>query len=145
MASFADAVKAWRDKANARVEATFKTAAQSLVTEMLTPVSDGGHMPTRTGFLRSSLVASNADMPKIDPTARPGDEVTGLAYFPDVSQANLVIASTGIKDTLYLGFTASYGKYQEAKHQFVGLAAQRWPTIVNNAAAGVKQAVSRGQ
>lgn len=128
MGSFSASVSAWAAETQRRTEAVFKDSAQRLVKEVLTPVAEGGNMPVKTGFLRSSLRGSTETMPKVgDATATPAE---GMFYAPDFGEIGLTIAGAKLGDTLYLGFTANYAPYVNAKRQFIDLAAQRWPQIV---------------
>ncbi len=63
--SFAAQVSEWAKSEMERSEAVFQTAAQTVANEVRTPVAEGGRMPLKTGNLRRSLMASTADMPRI--------------------------------------------------------------------------------
>lgn len=143
--SFTTEVSEWVAKSKKRTEAVFRGSAQDITEIALLPIAKGGHMPVRTGFLRASGRASTESMPTIDSQANPSDaavakfgKTSGATYSADIGQINLVIAGADLGQTIYIGFTASYAKFQEAKHQFVGLAAQRWAEIVD---VNVKKAI----
>lgn len=139
--SFAAQVASWADKVEGAAEAIFKEAAQAVVEEMQTPVSEGGRMRVDTGFLRNSLMASTAAMPAIVPGKGPAD---GATYGFDMGQVEATIAGADLGQTLYFGYTAGYAAYREygangeAGDAFVRLAVQRWPAIVNQKAAELK-------
>lgn len=131
MASFSAVVGDWCRKVPEAYDVIFRESAQELVEQLNTLV------PVATGFLRASLVASISAMPMI----RAADgQVPG-----DLGEIVLVIAGLEAGDTLYLGYTASYGPYVafgangRPGRPWVDMAAQRWPSIVNEVAARVKQ------
>jgi hypothetical protein len=140
--SFSAAIDAWVRETQARETAVFRDAAQSVVLEMLTPITEGGNMPVRTGYLRASGRASTEALPRIDPAAKPPEDATPNSFAADVGQFSLVIAGASLDQTIYFGFTAAYAQAQENKRRFVGLAAQRWPTIVAESTAKAKAAVA---
>lgn len=117
-----------------RMEATFRGSAQDVARAIVLPRSKGGNMRVLTGFLRASLMASTSQMPSINPSARPPDDVDSERYPEDLSQINLVIAGADLGQSVFLGFTASYARYREYEDGFVRLAAQRWSeTVKDNA------------
>lgn len=133
-------VSDWVNKSKDRVKAVRNESFQRLADIMQTPVSEGGNMPVRTGFLRSSLEASlnGAIPPSVD---HPG---TGT-YDWNPGKVNLVIASAELKDTINLTYTsrtASYVEYGTSRFEgrrFVGLAMQQWQTIVNQVCQEAKK------
>ena len=139
--SFSAAVAAWADKVQGATEAIFKEAAQAVVEEMQTPVSEGGRMRVDTGFLRNSLMASTAAMPPIVKGKVPAE---GASYGFDMGQVEAVIAGAELGQTLYFGYTAAYSLAREfgANGQppdgFVRSAAARWPSIVDEKARELK-------
>ncbi len=141
--SFAAQVSEWAKAEIEREEAIFHEAAQAVANEVRTPVSDGGRMPLKTGNLRRSLMASTADMPTIQ---------EGKTQFQD-SGIELVIAGSQLGETVYLGFQAAYAArmnygfvgtdslgrtYNQTGFGFVDAVAQRWPQIVTQAEAKVR-------
>jgi hypothetical protein len=117
--------------------AVFRESAQRTIEIVQTPVSQGGAMPVKTGFLRASgqALIGDAGLPLVEnpnPDAAPGSLDTFNA-----GAVSLVIANAGIEDTITFAYTANYaifanyGARGHAGHQFVGLGAQRWPQIVD--------------
>jgi hypothetical protein len=129
--SFSGQVSAWVAKSKARVEAVYKESAQRVIAEMQRPVGVGGNMPVDTGFLRASLMAE-LGTPNFGLRDNPG----GKAVY-DAGQVSLIIASAKITDPITAVYTANYAKFVNdgargrAPRQFVGLAAQQWPRIVD--------------
>lgn len=144
--SFAAQVGAWCLGVQEAVEAIFKQSAQRLAHELTDEVTrlvyeqpPSPNYPKRTGFLRASLVASTASMPRLS------IDNPGASSSIDFGQIELVINGTDIGDTIYLGYTAKYGAYVHAgangrpPRPWVSLVAQRWQAIVAEEAANVKQ------
>ena len=115
-----------------RLEAVFKASAQDVAEQITRPVSNGGQMHVRTGFLRASLMASTSAMPLIDRDARPSSDAAEGSYTPNDTDVILAIAGATLGDTIFLGFTASYAGYREALDGFVAMAAQRWQQTVDS-------------
>jgi hypothetical protein len=82
--------------------------------------------------LRASLRASKEEMPSIEPS----NKGNGLPVPYSDTEISLVIAGAEIGDTIFAGYTASYAGFMEfgtsniAPRAFVRLAAEQWPTIV---------------
>lgn len=146
--SFSATISAWAEKVPEAIEAVLRGSAQDLVKEMQAelnrlvydaPPAPSGYV--RTGFLRASLVASTEAMPQLvrDNPGAPvsADEMAGII---------LIINGWDGGGTLYLGYTAAYGAMVHmgangtVPKPWVTLAAQRWPEIVREEAAKVKQA-----
>ena len=125
MANFSASVDGWVSKSQKRIDAVRKESVQRVVNDMQTPVGRGGNMVVDTGFLRSSLMASTATMPRV------GEDEQGSE-----SQITLAIANWDAGQPLYLGYTANYaahvhwGTRGRAARLWVTLAAQRWQQIV---------------
>lgn len=130
--SFSAQVDRWVTQSRRRTEAVFKTATQAMAEEANRPVGQGGRLPLDTGFLRNSFSGSVGSMPS-GPSQR--GESQGRA-----EDIYLVIANARVGETLYLGWTANYAKYMEARNGFRDAAAQRWPRFV---AAAVREAKQR--
>ncbi|MEF3124495.1 hypothetical protein [Rhizobium leguminosarum] len=141
--SFAAQVSEWAKSEMERSKAVFQTAAQEVANEVRTPVAEGGRMPLKTGNLRRSLMASTADMPRIQ---------EGKTTFSD-SGIEMVIAGAELGSTIYLGFQAAYAArmnygfvgtdslgrtFNQTGYGFVDAVAQRWPQIVIQAEATVR-------
>lgn len=132
--SFTAQVEGFADKAREVQEAIFKEATQQLFEDAQTPVAKGGNMPVDTGFLRASFKgtlnapASGVEFNTTGVPAAGGDDYV------------LTIAGADIEDTIYGTWTANYAGYVNygangrPGRQFVGLAVQRWNTIVNQVA-----------
>lgn len=147
--SFSATVQAFAKKVKARELAIFRESSQRVIDEMREPISLGGRLPFKTGFLRASLMASLGD---------PGFSVTyrhsGTVAVPQNDTAvSLVIAGATITDRINAIFTASYAmrmeygfvgadslgrEYNQSGYGFVRSAAQRWKTIVREVCAEVK-------
>lgn len=138
MTSFSAQVSAWAAKSEQRLTAVFRDSAQTVAEEVKKTRDRGGHMRIKTGFLRTSLMASTSLMPPINPEARP---VPGQSYPDDNGQIQLVIAGADLGETIYLGFTAAYARPREYQDGFVRLTAQRWPSIVKASAAKIRSRV----
>jgi len=147
--SFAAHVSEWAREELERSEAVFQTAAQEVANEVRTPVAEGGRMPLNTGNLRRSLMASTSDMPTIQ---------EGKTTFSD-SGIEMVIAGAELGSTIYLGFQAAYAArmnygfvgtdslgrtYNQTGFGFVDAVAQRWPQIVIQAEAKVRDRFEAG-
>ncbi len=141
--SFAAQVSEWAKAELEREEAVFQTAAQEVANEVRVPVAEGGRMPVDLGNLRRSLMASTSDMPTIR---------ADKTEFQD-NGIELVIAGSQLGDTVFLGFQAAYAArmnygfvgtdslgrtYNQAGFGFVDAVAQRWPQIVTQAEAKVR-------
>lgn len=145
MADFAATVGAWADKVIEAHTAIFQLAAQKLVnqlddllTELVYSRPETDYQ--RTGFLRASLVASNEAMPVLN------RENPGVPVGADYGDVLLVINNTELGQSLYLGYTASYGLFVHsgtanmAGRPWVDLVSQRWQTLVKEAEDEVKAA-----
>lgn len=141
--SFSATIGEWGRAELDRAEAIYQTAAQTVAQEVRNPVAKGGRMPTKTGNLRRSLMASTSEMPTIKP-----DQAT----FSDQG-VEMVIAGAELGGVVYLGFQAAYAArmnygfvgadslgriYNQAGFGFVDAVAQRWPQIVAEAEAKVR-------
>src|SRR4051794_17327920 len=98
--SFGAQVDAWVRRTQDRIDAVFKTAAQSVIEEVveLTPVD--------TGFLRASLTASLEGMAPIRRGSRPASDTAPGTYPPP--DVGLVINAAKVGQTIYAAFTAEY-------------------------------------
>lgn len=119
--SFSNQVKAFADKAKRRQTAIFRESAQRLATEAGVPRAQGGNMPVDTGYLRGSMAASPTGMP-------------ALGALPPA----VVLLSLQAGDTIFMGWTANYAIYMEARYGFARLAAQNWTFIVDKVTKEVK-------
>lgn len=136
---FSADVRNWTEKAKANVKVVRDEAAQRVISLMQTPVGQGGNMPLRTGYLRSSLVGGIGTVSA--PTTKPPEG--GGAYTWDAGEISLIIAGAEITDPIEVRYTAVYARVAEyggpnrMARRFVALAAQQWPRIVDEVAAEV--------
>ncbi len=140
--NFAAQVDAWARETEERMKGVFQKSAQEVISEMQTPVGEGGNMPIDTGFLRSSLqVGINsapvlADRPNPNPKAK-------YSYV-----ASVAIAGADIGDTIVASYSAvyapviEYGGGNRQPRRFVGLAVAQWQAIVERVAARLKASVT---
>lgn len=146
MASFSAQVSDWVRQTKGASKAVLKQSAQELVNEAQTPRALGGRMRVDTGFLRASLMASTASMPKINPSAKPAE---GGTFAWTEAEIAVVLAGADLGDTIYFGWTAAYAAHREfgARGQppdaFVRSAAQKWPQIVQRVEAQLSSRLGR--
>lgn len=153
MADFAATVSKWVAAEKDRETAVFRASVQEFVSRAQLTVRAGGNMPIDVGFLRSSIIGSTEGPPV---TRADGQPEKGKTY-PENDQINLVIAGMEIGQNLYAGWAAAYAKRMEygfvgtdslgrTYHQpgfgFVALAAQGWPSIVEEQSAAAQASVS---
>lgn len=127
---FGAQVEAWVRETEARMLAVFHESAKRVVrqAQVGTP-----HIPVDTGFARASIRGSLESMPMIDSKSS-GEE--GVSYSWDEGDIILTIASAGLGQTIYIGWTANYvihlenGHSQQAPSGFVRIAAMQWQRIV---------------
>jgi hypothetical protein len=142
-ASFSATIAAWAEKIPEASEAVRNESVQDTVKEMQTLTREGGRMRFDTGFLWSSLMASTAAMPRINPNAQPVD---GRTYSYDAGTIEAVILNADLTDTIYFGYTAAYAAAREygtrgqAPDAFVRGAVQNWQNHVNRNAQRVGKA-----
>ena len=122
MKPFDKQVKDWAAKTEKATLAVFRESAQRLAQQANVPRAQGGNMPVDTGYLRNSQGASLQGMPS-----------TGA------QPPALVLLSTKLGDSIYMGWTANYAIYMEVRYGFARLAAQNWDFIVDKAVAEVKR------
>lgn len=123
-----------------RLEATFKASAQDMAEEMTLPTAKGGRMRVKTGFLRSSLMASTASMPRISTDGRPPSDAEDESFGLDAGSIEAVILGAQLGETIYLGFTAAYARPREYHDGFVEGAALNWQQTVDKNAKKAIQA-----
>lgn len=141
--NFAAQVDAWVRETDARMAGVFRQSAQEVISEMQTPIGEGGNMPIDTGFLRSSLQVGVNTAPVPANRPKPGGP---QVYNPSV--ASVAIAGANIGDTIVASYSASYAPYVEygtegrAPRRFVGLAIAQWQAIVERVASRLKARVT---
>lgn len=155
MATFAATVSDWVAAEKERQTNVFRASVQEFVSRAQITVNDGGNMPIKTGFLRASILMST-DGPPI--SRADGVPEKGKTY-PENGQVALVIAGLEIGQDIYGAWSAAYAKrmeygfvgtdslgrtYHQSGFGFVALAAQAWPSIVEEQSAAA-QAFVEGQ
>lgn len=136
---FSQSVEEWVEKAEGRIEAVAREAAQNVAESANLETNKGGKMRVDTGFLRASMTGAVGRMPS-GPSVRP-DNAQPRSFKYDASAIELVINGWGVKNAaLYIGWTANYAIHREAKDGFLEAAAQRWPYFVEQA---VRELASR--
>lgn len=130
MKTFTAEVDAWISESEEALEAVFKESVKRVSDVMQKPLAKGGNMPVDTGLLRNSYdVTINAPSTKTVSQGQ-ASTATGTNYA-------LVINGAKLGDTIFGIYTADYASYVNfgsngrQGRQFVGLAAQQWPQIVN--------------
>jgi len=137
--TFSVAVEQFADISARNMLLVAKQSIQDTIDIAQTPVTKGGHMRIRTGFLRASGQASLTGMPSGPTRGSKGAEDTfktsGTATYDYEDQTTIAaIGSAKFGDTIYFGWTAVYAKYREPKDGFLATAIQRWPqTVAKNA------------
>lgn len=116
-----------------RMEAVTKDAIQTLVEDAQLPVAKGGHMRVDTGFLRASGQYSLNGMPT--GPSRPSDGVS-------TADTTVMLAKLQVGGRIFFGWTANYAKYREYHDGFLGLAVQRWQSIVDESVRKLKQRIT---
>lgn len=136
--SFSAQIDNWVKATKERTEAVFHKAAEKVGEA----VQDG--TPIVTGTLVHSFQASGSTMP----TIRAGYRASpGASYGRDIGPISLVIRGIPLGGTVYMGFTAEYAPFVEygtskmGPRRMVGMAAQRWPQIVQEAVREAKASV----
>ena len=130
--NFATQVSAWVAETKERGDAVLRQSTQEVIELMQTPVSDGGNMPVKTGFLRASLRAALGE-PEVPITFNPNPNGS-FAY--DQTEISLVLNGAKLGDIVSAVYGANYAEYvnygtsKMPPRLFVDLAAQQWPQIV---------------
>jgi hypothetical protein len=123
---FGKQVADWTAKAKRATLAVHRESAQRLAHEANVPRAQGGKLPVDTGFMRNSMAASLNGMP-----SGPGKGRPGVIYTAPVGQpVELVILQARLGGSIWMGWTANYAIYMEARYGFARSAAQNWNYIV---------------
>ena len=131
---FAAQIAKWVTETEGAMESVFHESAQRVTEVMTTPRGQGGNLPVDTGYLWHSFQASTSAPPPINPTSKGSPD---QKYTYNAGPINLVINGAQLGQTVFICATASYaafanyGTSKQAAAMFVELAAQQWPTIVN--------------
>ncbi len=130
--SFAASVDTWVRATKERMDAVVRGSTQDVIAEAQRPVSKGGNLPIRTGFLRASLQSS----------------LVGSTSLTGPESYTLVAGQMEAGDLAVFGWTANYARHVEygargvpGRH-FVGNAVLQWQQIVANNVAKAKAAVN---
>lgn len=139
---FAAEIGRWTVDMKGYTKRVWQLSVLQLAHIMNLPEGRGGNMPVRTGFLRSTLVASTSPI-AIASAERPDDR--GPYVYNPVAVERVVMGAK-VGERLYIGYLADYvwaaefGTRNYAGHAFQRLAVQRWDGIVqwakNQARAG---------
>lgn len=134
MGPAAQAVYAAVERAKARRNVVYQNALIRLAAAMQRPVTEGGNMPVKTGFLRSSFSASvSGYRPPLIP--HPG----GDHYVYDEAEVVRTLRMATIqKNRATLAYAAEYAVYVNHVYQFRDLAMQKFPQFVQEEAMKVK-------
>ena len=150
--SFSAQIDKWVNETKDRMVAVHGLASQKVIDAILTPVSKGGNLPLKDGFLRASFQVS-LSTPILGFTEKKGK---GPAPQRD-SEIELSLGGLGIGDDIYGVFSAAYAmrmeygfvgqdalgrNYNQSGYGFVRLAAQKWQTFVDEATTEAKAAVA---
>lgn len=120
-------------KTKERMLAVVRQSISDVAKEAQTPVAKGGRMRVKTGFLRSSGIASLNSAPS---GPRIGDKTRTYSWTGETIASTL--AKMKIGDVFYFGWTAHYAKYREAYDAFLETAIQNWQIHVDKAVAHFK-------
>ena len=144
--SFSAQVSAFVAQSKDRMVAARNIAIEKTVEFMQTPVAEGGNMPVKDGFLRSSIVfTTGGNLPQT--RQKPAE---GVPYRYNADGLVLTLIGADLDDTVAAIYTAvyarvaNYGGQNRPARQFVGLAAQNWLRFVGEASVEV-QARVRGR
>jgi hypothetical protein len=150
--SFEGQVTAWVAKTQRRMKAVRDESTQRVLAVAQTTVGEGGNLPFKTGFLRSSLKVGLGD-PQFTVSKPPAD---GAAPSYDASAVTLTIANAKIEDSIKAVWTAAYAarmnygfvgkdslgrEYNQRGYKFRDLAVQQWPQIVSAVCKEAQQRV----
>jgi len=94
-----------------------------------------------TGFLRASIQAALGTMPS-GPTTNEGGRTfsEGQQVAGEPVSVTLLRWEPG-RDTLFVGWTANYARFREAKDGFLRGAVELWPRTVDAAAKRVRKRI----
>lgn len=128
-------IHAWTEQSRLRMMAVARDAAQEVTEQVLKPRAKGGRMPVDTGYLRNSAHADINVMPEGD-SFYDSSDAAGERVAESTASAILRFQAG---DKYYLGFTANYARYMEAKYAFIRLAAQNWDRTVSESVRRVRR------
>ena len=111
-----------------RLLAVARTAIESTVDEAQTSKFKGGKMPIKTGFLRSTGIASLNRVP-----SGPDRGDKKQSYIWDEGFLITILAQLKLGDIFYFGWTAVYARKQEVYNGFLAGALSNWQKNVDAA------------
>jgi hypothetical protein len=111
-----------------------RESINDVIRDAQVPVSKGGKMRVKTGFLRSTGLAS-LNAPVRGPSR--GDKTKTYAW--DGTLHELVLGKMQIGDYFYFGWTANYAQVRETYDGFLISALDRWKEYVNRSVARYKK------
>src|SRR5690606_4554028 len=121
--------------------AVHRTAVQDIAQRSHTPIAQGGKMPVDTGFLRASQAGSRVGPPH--GTGRGERDVSYTTLF--AGPIELVAMEATLRSPVWIGWTANYARFMEARYGFMRSEAQNWAHTVDKAIARVAlTATARG-
>ena len=135
MTDFGKQIEAHVERYKRRLRVVAKESVQETVKIAQRPVGDGGRMRVDTGFLRASIAANIGGMPSGE-SKGDGEAAT---YTGNAVSATLL--QWDLKDTLYVGWTASYSRAREYKDGFMRGATELWSTTVDEVAMKVRRSL----
>lgn len=136
--SFSATIARWVRDNEIALNAVAQESAQLLVEEVVKPITKGGKIPVRDGFLRNSLTAEINNIPSGEGEASEGFSRERFYQRPAIA---LVLNKLKAGDRLVLGFTANYARAMEYRYYFVRSAAMNWPLHVDKSIKKVAKAI----
>lgn len=122
-------IEAFVRKSETRLLAVVRNSLQDVVTDVQTPMAEGGRMRVDTGFLRASGRAATDGFPS-GPNIKPtGATANSIVY--DGQSVTAVLLDLKLGETFYFGWTADYAAVRELHDGFLETAMQNWQQYVN--------------
>lgn len=134
MGNFVTVIDAFVTKSEKLTLAIRNESTKRLISLAQRSDDKGGRMRVDTGFLRASGTLSLTGMPS-GPVRPFADAIANdPRYIGDEygsSPVVVMLANSTLNDSLFFGWTANYAIYREWHDNFLKLAVQQWPNIVN--------------
>ena len=134
--SFSGDIRKHSDKYQKRMRAVYRDSVEEVAEDANTPVAKGGNMRVATGFLRNSQAFALGGLPSGPTQNESGGPVNSRIGDGPVE----ILGSWRPGNTVFVGWTAGYARFREAKDGFMRLAAQKWNSIVRRNATKAKRA-----
>ena len=134
--SFSGDIRKHSDKYQKRMRAVYRNSVQEVAEDANTPVVKGGNMRVATGFLRNSQAFNLGQMPSGPTRGEPNQHYTSRIGAGPVE----ILGRWQPGNTVFVGWTANYARFRNAKDGFMSLAAQKWNSIVRRNAEKAKRA-----